>query len=138
LYHDENVEMTICGVPQGGVGYFNAPAAGKQSAMQQYCLQPNTAIKNDAQALFEHLSAVTPPARWQSVDAEFKQAAQATVAYSNKVLAAINAGNVSQFEATFPEFGTVWGMYCDPLAQIDPGLPLDDTLGTPKGGICGT
>lgn len=136
LLHDERAEMNTCGVPVGWPSGTDTDAA-KQTVMQQDCLPTFTDIKTHAQALFEHLSAMTAPARFQTPDAGFKQAAQATATYANQVLAAIKANNVSQFEALWPGFDTAFGMFCGPIAQIDPLIPLDYTLAAPPGGICG-
>lgn len=136
LYPDM-IALLNCGLPFGNGPYGQASAADKPAIMKANCLDPSTTTQRDAQTLFDQLSAATAPSRWQTQDAGFKQAAKALAKYMDTVLAAINAGSVSQFEATFPNFFPTWGMFCDPIHQIDPTVPLDYTLNVPKGGVCG-
>lgn len=102
------------------------------------CRPLETAAHDAAQTALAQLATATPPARWQTADANLKQALQAMLPYYAARLRAIDATSAEQFTDAFASIGNqALALFCGPIATFNVGPPkLSPSLPVPYGRIC--
>ncbi|HEY7342274.1 MAG TPA: hypothetical protein VH591_15460 [Ktedonobacterales bacterium] len=127
---DETLEKNRCGIP----ALFGSLAVVK--SLMSFCGQFESKALASAQTLLDHLKTVTPPTQWKTADEKLKQAIQVTITFHAKKLQAINTQNAAQYKEVNGTGPVMAGLYCDPIGQINAGLPLSSALPVPEQSAC--
>jgi hypothetical protein len=115
----------------------STPTPSVQLSDMLSCRPYEARVVSDARALLAHLTE-PPPARWQTADRQLKQAVQATLTAYTELVAAVDARDYERWNGLFlNQRSAALLRFCDPIDQIDAGLPYNQQMPLTAEFVCG-